>query len=101
MIEVKAESVTKDGEKGVQLTCSFEGVGEEVVNEALVSIRAIIAGVKKQSFGLYAMMIAAMAEDQSILRGERDGGGEDDNKGVSPEARLATLLTRSIVGRRN
>lgn len=49
MIEVKAESRSKDGEKGVQLNCSIEGTGDDILNEALIAIRAIIAGIKEQN----------------------------------------------------
>lgn len=93
MLTVTAESVTKDGEKGVQLTCSLEGTGEEIVNEALISIRAIIAGVKEESLGLYSMMIAAMAEDQSILRGERGEDKEEDEAMLG----LAEAMSRGIL----
>lgn len=93
MIEVKAESVTKDGEKGVQLTCSLEGAGDEIVNEALISIRAIIGGVKEESLVLYTMLIAAMAEDQSILRGERGEDKEEDEAMLG----LAEAMSRGII----
>lgn len=96
MIKVTAESVTKDGEKGVQLSCSLEGEGEEVVNEALVSIKAIIAGVKEESLGLYAMMIAAMAQDQSILRGERSESAVNKFEVGLAEAMSKGILEKGV-----
>ena len=92
MIEVKAKSVTKDGEKGVQLSCSLEGTGEEIVNEALISIRAIIAGVREEDENLYAMMMLTMACNKSVLRGER-GDKEKDEAMLG----LAEAMSRGIV----
>lgn len=96
MIEVKATSVTKDGEKGVQFSFSFEGTGEEIVNEALISIRAIIAGVREEDETLYAMVIAAMAQDKSILRGERDEDKEDEAMLGFAEAMSRGILKKGV-----
>lgn len=93
MIEVTANSVTKDGEKGVQLTCSLEGTGEEIVNEALISIRAIIAGVREEDENLYAMMMLTMLHNKSVLRGERDGDERKDEAALG----LAEAMSKAIL----
>ncbi len=93
MIEIKAESVTKDGERGVQLTCSLEGTGREIVNEALISIRAIIAGVRNEDEALYAMMMLTILHDKSVLRGEMDGDERKDEAALG----LADLMSKAII----
>ena len=78
MIKLTAETIVKDGEKGVLTNCSLRGAGEDIVHEALSAIREIIHGVKEEDRVLYAMMMLTMLHDKSVLRGERGEDKEDE-----------------------
>lgn len=93
MIKVTAETIVKDGEKGVLTNCSLRGAGEEIVNEALSAIREIIHGVKEEDHVLYAMMMLTMLHDKSVLRGERDSDERKDEAALG----LAEAMSEAIL----
>lgn len=93
MIEVKAESRNKDGERGVQLQCSIEGTGGGILNEALIAIRAIIAGIKEQDTELYVALLTAMA----LLLGDIELEEKAEKKSDPFGEMMSRLMSRSII----
>lgn len=97
MIEVKAESRNKDGERGVQLQCSIEGTGGDILNEALIAIRAIIAGIKEQDTELYVALLTAMALHKSVLLGDMELEEKEEKKSDPFAEMMSRLMSRSII----
>ena len=94
MIEVKAESRNKDGERGVQLQCSIEGTGGDILNEALIAIRAIIAGIKEQDTELYVALLTAMA---LVLLGDMELEEKEEKKSDPFAEMMSRLMSKSII----
>lgn len=97
MIEVKAESRNKDGERGVQLKCSIEGTGGDILNEALIAIRAIIAGIKEQDTELYVALLTAMALHKSVLLGDMELEEKKEEKSDPFGEMMSRLMSKSII----
>lgn len=93
MIELKAESLTKDGEKGVQVSYKTEGTGEEIVNEVLICIQSLMGNLKKEAPSLHALAISTIADNIWILLGERK---EEDSL---ENLLMSQLMSKSIIGK--
>lgn len=70
MIDIKAESVIRDGDKGVEVSCATKGTGEEIVNEALTIIQSLMATLKKEMPALHLIVLKTLADNAHILLGE-------------------------------
>lgn len=91
MIEVKAETIVKDGEKGVSISARTEGSGEEVVNETLTIIEALMKNLKKEAPALHLIALQAIAEEPWIL------SGEENEREYEAKMELAKAMSKGIL----
>ena len=70
MIKVEAKSTVKGENQGTDISVEMRGTGEEIVNEALSIIKALMGDIKQNDRLLYMMCIHSIAKDMSILLGE-------------------------------
>lgn len=93
MIEITAKVEELDREKneaGVGITCRMEGTGEELLHEALSSIRAITNNLKRENEWLHMVLLQEIATDTTVLFGE-------DYERDKMAAELASLNSKSII----
>ena len=91
MIEIKAETVVKNGDKGVSVTARTEGTGEEVVNETLTIIESLMRNLKKETPALYLIALQAIADNPWIL------SGDESNEEYEAKMELAKAMSRGIL----
>lgn len=88
MIEIKAETVEKNGEQGVQINSQVTGSRLEIVNETLLIIKALMEGLKDNDPILHLAALETIAANRDILR-----GGKDSNE----EKVMSELMSKAIV----
>ena len=91
MIEVKATTVEKDGEKGVQIEAQTEGSGLEIVNETLFIIKSLMGNLKRESPLLHLMAVKTIADNRDILCGD-----EAEDKERAAKA-MSEIMSKAII----
>lgn len=91
MIEVKATTVEKDGEKGVQIEAQTVGDGLEIVNETLLIIKALMGNLKKEAPHLHLIAIKAIADHREVLCGD---GAEDEERAAKA---MSEMMSKGIL----
>ena len=92
MIELKATTVEADGERGVRVEAQTEGGGLEIVNETLITIKALMSNLKKEAPHLHLMAIMAIADHSDILCGDEVKDKERAAKAMSE------IMSKAIIG---
>lgn len=92
MIELKAETVTTDGENRIEVGCELEGKGLTLVAESLSIIRCILNTLKEEDPLLYEMALLTMSADKSILRGDYEA-----DEDASRKAEMSSLMSKAIL----
>lgn len=98
MIEIKAESVNKDGEQGVETTCSIQGGDNQILNEAVAVIQGVMCGVKQISPMLHLTLLMALREEPDVFTGNTEDKGSKSLE-ESKASDLARLMSRNILKR--
>lgn len=70
MIEVKAKADVE--RQGTSISTSMEGMGIELVNEAIAIIKSVMGSLKSTDQTLHMVALAQIAMDSSILIGDDD-----------------------------
>lgn len=91
MIEVKATTVEKDGEKGVQVQAQTEGDGLEIANETLFIIKALMGNLKKEAPLLHLVVLMTIADNRDILCGD-----EAEDKERAAKA-MSEIMSKAII----
>lgn len=94
MIEVKAETIEKNGEQGVQINSQVTGTGLEILNETLLIIKALMDSLKDNDPILHLAALETIAANKDILQGSKDSNEEKVmsdlmSKGIIKEGRLS------------
>lgn len=76
MIEVKAETIEKNGEQGVQINSQVTGTGLEILNETLLIIKALMDSLKDNDPILHLAALETIAANKDILQGSKDSNEE-------------------------
>ena len=90
MIEVKAQTETRDGESGVNVTTQLNGTSKDIAAEILAIIENLMRGIKRESPLLHALILQTIAENTEIL-----SGGNDDK--FDAEAEMAEAMSKGIL----
>lgn len=93
MIEIKATTVERDGEKGVQIESQVEGSGLEIVNETLLIIKALMDGLKDSDPVLHIAALETIADNREILLGSKN---RDEEKTMSKIMSKAIIKEGSL-----
>lgn len=91
MIEVKATTVEKDGEKGVQIAVQTDGSGLEIVNETVLIIKALMGNLKNEAPHLHLVALMAIKDHRDILCGD---GVEDEEHAAKA---LSEMMSKAII----
>lgn len=90
MIEVKAQTETRDGDNGVSVTTQLNGTSKDIAAEILAIIESLMRGIKKESPLLHMLILQAIADNTEILSG--DGDAKFD-----AEAEMARAMSKGIL----
>ena len=90
MVEVKAQTETRDGDNGVNVTTQLNGTSKDIAAEILAIIESLMRGIKKESPLLHMLILQMLAENMEILRG--DGDAKFD-----AEAEMAEAMSKGIL----
>lgn len=91
MIEVKATTVETNGEKGVRIEAQTEGSGLEIVNETLITIKALMGNLKREAPHLHLMAVKTIADNRDILCGD-----ETEDKERAAKA-MSEIMSKAII----
>lgn len=92
MIEVKAETIEKNGEQGVQINSQVTGTGLEILNETLLIIKALMDSLKDNDPILHSAALEAIADHRDILCGD-----EAEDKERAAKA-MSEIMSKAIIG---
>lgn len=88
MIEIRINTI----DEGVESEMRIEGVGEDLIIEALTTIGTVVKNIRNTSEDMYAAMLHIMAHSPEILRGEM-GKDEEDNA----KAEMARMMSKGVL----
>lgn len=87
MIEVKVNTV----DETVECEMSIDGMGNDLIAEALTLIGTVTKNIRNTSEDMYAAMLHIMAHSPEILRGEM---GENEEKA---EVEMARAMSKGVL----
>ena len=90
MVEVKAQTETRDGDSGVNVTTQLNGTPKDIAAEILAIIENLMRGIKRESPLLHALILQTIADNTEIL-----SGGNDDKSDA--EAEMAEAMSKGIL----
>ena len=90
MVEVKAQTETRGGDNGVNVTTQLNGTSADLAAEILAIIESLMKGIKKESPLLHMLILQTIAENTEIL-----SGGNDDKSDA--EAEMAKAMSKGIL----
>lgn len=68
MVKVTASRNEEKG--GCNVNCSFDGNGQDIANEVVCIIEALMSNLNREDIMLHAIVIQTIAENPYILTGE-------------------------------
>lgn len=90
MVEVKAQTETRNGDNGVNVTTQLNGTSADLAAEILAIIKSLMKGIKRESPLLHMLILQTIAENTEIL-----SGGNDDKSDA--EAEMANAMSKGIL----
>lgn len=90
MIEIKAQTETRDGDSGVDVTTQLNGTSKDIAAEILAIIQNLMRGIKRESPLLHALILQTIAENTEIL------SSDSDDK-FDAEAEMAEAMSKGIL----